>query len=411
MKTFLALAFTFSILFLLSCQKGSDPASVLTVSSFSPANAKINDTVTIIGSGFGSVVSDVTVKINGTQQQLIKLKPDTIQVKLVPGTTSGKISVTVNNQSASSTNDLVIVQVTAAPWTQKKDFAAQWSDYSSALGISAGSRGLYFKKGQLWEYIPQQDSWIRKADKPVDREGAYNCAFVINNQVFIAYGGQTGFDSVKLWAYNLSTDTWTKKKNLPIQPRISPFGFAVNNVGYVGGGQIAFTGNIHAHDFWKYNEQNDSWSKMADFPGPWTIGISGFAIGSEPFVYDAGTGYPQAPLAGTTQGRLWHYNVTSNAWEEKASCPGGAGNFSAAVFSIGNKGYVAVSVTKNPPEPKNDFWMYDPVVNTWTKITDVGGGVRWFGSGFAIGNRGYVGLGTGSTFAQQKKDFWEYTPE
>ena len=410
MKTVVVLSIYVIILFLLGCQKGDEPAPVLTISGFSPANAKVNDTVIITGAGFGSAVSNVTVKINDIPQQVINVKPDTIRIKVISATTSGKISVIIDGQSTSSTNDLVVVQAPVPPWVQKKDFAAQWSDYSSALGISAGNRGFYFK-GQLWEYLPQQDSWIKKADKPADGAGSFNCGFVINNQVFIAYGGYTTLDSVKLWAYNLSTDTWTKKKNLPIQPRISPFGFAVNNVGYVGGGQISFAANMHAHDFWKYDEQNDTWSRMPDFPGPWTIGISGFTIGSEPYVYDAGTGYPQAPLAGTSQGRLWHYNVTSNSWEEKASCPGGTGNFSAAVFSIGTKGYVGVSVTKNPPEPKNDFWMYDPALNTWTKKTDVGGGLRWFGSGFAIGDRGYVGLGTGNTFAQQKKDFWEYTPE
>lgn len=151
--------------------------------------------------------------------------------------------------------------------------------------------------------------------------------------------------------------------------------------------------------------------RLADFPGPWTIGISGWVIGSEAFVYDAGLVFPQAPTGGRGQGRLWQYNVNSNIWIEKASNPGGVNNFSAVAFCLGNYGYVAVSKFKTPAIPKDDFWRYDPVTNTWTKKADIGGDIRLLGGGFVIGNKGYIGLGTGNRYDILHKDFWEYTPD
>jgi hypothetical protein len=352
------------------------------------------------------------VFINGTAAQVIFAADSTLMVKILAGTTTGKILITVNGQTVTSLKELVITS--GGPWIQKGDFPGSWpglgggNDYTNVLGLSVGGKGYFIGKGQMWEYTPSLDEWARKKDGPI---GLYSFAFSIGTKIYVGSGGAYTPDSVQFSEYDIATDTWTKKKNLPVQPRMAPFGFAVNNIGYMGGGQISFDANMNAHDFWKYEAQTDSWSRLADFPGPWTIGISGWVIGNEAFVYDAGLGYPQAPTFLSGKGRLWKYEVSSNEWMEKATNPGGANVMSAVAFAIGNKGYVAVSKVKDPPEPKDDFWMYDPATNTWIKRTDVGGGLRWFGSGFAIGNKGYAGLGTGSTIYQHKKDFWEYSPE
>ncbi len=89
----------------------------------------------------------------------------------------------------------------------------------------------------------------------------------------------------------------------------------------------------------------------------------------------------------------------------------GKNSLSAVAFSIGGRGYLALALDKTPAEPKEDFWMYDPATNAWTKKADVGGGLRWFSAGFAIGNKGYVGLGTGNTESDEKRDIWEYSPD
>ena len=297
------------------------------------------------------------------------------------------------------------------------DFPGSWPglggmgvDFSAVTGISVETKGYFFKGTQLWEYDPAQDTWSRKKDRPAG--SGYSFAFAVANRIYMGSSVSPFVpDSVMLWEYDIANNDWSRKKNLPIQPRIAPFGFSVNNTGFVGGGQVSIGANMNAHDFWRYDASNDTWTRLADFPGPWTIGISGFSIGSQAFVYDAGLGFPQAPTNGHGEGRLWQYDIAGNTWIEKAKNPGGAGAMSAVVFAINNKAYVAVGVSRNPPEPKNDFWVYDPSTNSWAQRTDVGGGVRWFGSGFAIGEKGYVGLGTGNTVFQQKNDFWQYTPE
>ena len=57
-----------------------------------------------------------------------------------------------------------------------------------------------------------------------------------------------------------------------------------------------------------------------------------------------------------------------------------------------------------------DFWEFNPIINTWTKIADFKGGARCGAVGFSIGSEGYVGLGIFFIFGSigYYNDFWAF---
>ena len=55
----------------------------------------------------------------------------------------------------------------------------------------------------------------------------------------------------------------------------------------------------------------------------------------------------------------------------------------------------------------NDFWEYDPQMNTWTQKKSFGGTPRAYAIGFALGNYGYIGTGFDGDYCN---DFWRYDP-
>src|SRR5215217_222334 len=175
----------------------------LIILSFNPDSASIGDTVHIKGKGFGSATSDNLVTINSNSAEVINANDSILIIKILPGTTTGKVSVVSKGQSAISSNNLVIVSV--SPWIQKADFPALWGDFTAVTGISAGGKGFFFKR-ELWEYQPLQNAWVKKADKPSDNGGAYSFAFSISNKIYIGYGGYPGLDSVKLWEYDIANN-------------------------------------------------------------------------------------------------------------------------------------------------------------------------------------------------------------
>ncbi len=389
----------------------------LAITSFSPGSGKADTEVTIRGIGFDPAPAGNRVTINHTETTIISSSDSVLVVKVQPGTTTGKITVTVRGKTANSSSDFVIQH----GWVQKADYPKSWSEYAAngngfINGFSSGDKGYFYKSNQLWEYDPVTNAWTRKADLPSASVKNFCFSFVCNNKVYIGLGAPAeGMDistepgSNEVWEYDIARNQWSKKRGFPGVARVAPFSFSINNIGYMGGGDTTNTGMPAVNDFWRYDPQTDTWSQQAHFPGAQAVGITGFAIGSSGYVFEAGHGNPTAPTAGFDVVNLWKYDPATNSWAQKAVFPS-RGVISATAFTVHQKGYVALGIMDaNSVASKNDFWEYDPAADQWTQKESVGGGIRWFGSSFSIGNKGYVGVGNGEVFDEVKTDFWEYT--
>jgi len=91
-----------------------------------------------------------------------------------------------------------------------------------------------------------------------------------------------------------------------------------------------------------------------------------------------------------------------DAWTQKANLS--TGRYTAAGFSIGNKGYIGTGYDGS--SGLQDFWEYNSLTETWTQKADFGGGARWGARGFSLGNSGYIGIGYDGT--NNLIDFWKY---
>lgn len=76
-------------------------------------------------------------------------------------------------------------------------------------------------------------------------------------------------------------------------------------------------------------------------------------------------------------------------------------------WGINGKGYVATG-TNASDLPTADFHEYDPITDTWTKLTDFPGTARSFAMGVAYQGLGYLGFG--ATRFNYLNDLWSYDP-
>lgn len=85
----------------------------------------------------------------------------------------------------------------------------------------------------------------------------------------------------------------------------------------------------------------------------------------------------------------------------------------AVAFNIDTVGYVGTGES-NTGICYDDFYRYDPKLNRWTQLanlgTDFSDDKRLYAVGFGIDGKGYIGLGEANT-GEQKDDFWEYDPD
>ena len=180
-------------------------------------------------------------------------------------------------------------------------------------------------------------------------------------------------------------------------------GFSINSKAYIGTGYL---NNVDYQDFWEYDPISDIWTQKADFGGGPRESAVGFSINSRGYV---GTG-------GSHQGiwkDFWEYNPTLNTWTQKADC-GTIGRVWAVGFSVNSKGYIGTGLLSNPVWlESNDFWEYDPVLDTWTQKADFGGIPRENAVGFSISSKGYIGSGASPDYpylSNYDQDFWEFDP-
>lgn len=290
-------------------------------------------------------------------------------------------------------------------WTQKAYFGgtARYAAASFSIGakgyIGTGSTSTNTYSNDFWEYDNVTNTWTQKANVGgTPRMSAVG--FSIGNKGYIGTGENPIYLANEFWEYDPSSNSWTQKANFGGSPRIFAVGFSIGNHGYIGTGEYGY--NSHYNDFWEYDPSSNTWTQKANFGGLGRYAAVGFSIGAKGYI---GTGLT---VFGSSSD-FWEYDPTTNTWTQKADFGGGVRSDPVG-FSIGNKGYVGTGWNWGGFSYNiyNDFWEYDPSVDTWTQKTNFGGGIRYNAVGLNISTKGYIGTGTTSSI--NYNDFWEYTP-
>ncbi len=383
------------IFILAACSKNSTMPQIRII-NFSPPSGTQGNSVTITGSGFGTTANAATVYFNG-----IAAKPDSLQdtvifVKVPAGATTGKISLSINGQNTTSTNDFIILPGT---WIRKADLPIL-SGRGIGVGFSIAGKG-YFGFGydggtynnDLYQYDSATNAWAQVASSPGPILESPVC-MVIGNMAYIGIGKTlsttSSGSSGQIWQYDPQNNNWTRKADLPDTLQEGAFGVGIGSVGYAG----LSVGTLGTKAWWQYTPASDAWTRKADYPGLAMQWGTGFAVNGK--IY-SGLGNVSGP-GGNNQ--WWQYDTATDTWTAKNSFPGNVPNFGAA-FTLSGKGYVAGGY---------ECWQYDDVDDTWTQMAFFDDRVA--GSAFVIGNKAFYAAGRHepppNNFLQE--DLWEFDP-
>ena len=172
----------------------------------------------------------------------------------------------------------------ADTWTKLSDFPGGVRAIAVSLVINGkayvisgfSSFSVSSNHKDVWEFNPQNNSWIQKADfQGTARSSASR--FVIGNKGYFG----TGTDENDFWEYNPFNDSWIQKKDFPGTSRGEALGFSIENMGYLGCGSSFANGTMTLHkDLYSYDPINDNWIKIEDFSGDARTMAVGFAVGA-----------------------------------------------------------------------------------------------------------------------------------
>lgn len=104
------LLFTGLGIFLTYCTKDDPLVQAPQITGVTPDSAYVADTVIIAGTNFSTTTADNTVHFNGSQAVVLKATSTSITTVVPDGATTGKVTVTIHNTSASTQNDFIILR-------------------------------------------------------------------------------------------------------------------------------------------------------------------------------------------------------------------------------------------------------------------------------------------------------------
>ncbi len=213
-----------------------------------------------------------------------------------------------------------------------------------------------------------------------------------------------------------SLGVWKEMADVPISAsnitgRAFATSFVIGNYAYVGLGLSNNEGEPMLSDFWKYDPTNNSWSGVA--PMPIQVGREravSFVVDGKAYV---GTGFSSNiayDSARVYYNDFYRYDPGNNTWSKIANFPG-AVRSDAISFVLNGKGYVSCGTDDSLTKGYNDMYAYDPTSNTWNKEADFPVKNLYGASAFVCNhnNEAYV-IGGASFGGYLSTGFYKFTP-
>jgi N-acetylneuraminic acid mutarotase len=223
--------------------------------------------------------------------------------------------------------DLYEFDATTNIWTKKANMpAVRDAGFSFAVGgkgyVGCGFNGSGVVNN-FYQYDPIADKWteLTAMDQPL----IFPSSFIINDTAYVVGGADfMGMESMVLYRYNPSKDTWETLEDFPGDLRQAATSFVLNYEGYYCGGMAQYTTTYK--DIWKFSPATGHWSKVnATLPTDYTVWQS--AVSTGPWVSEhpnyvmfiAGAGFFHDSLLFSSRSFIFNLQTASVAKTDNAT--------------------------------------------------------------------------------------------
>lgn len=237
-------------------------------------------------------------------------------------------------------------------------------------------------------------------NKPIGVETHAIGACVLGNDIY-TYGGSTAANLVSTFQrYNCQSLTWSSALSSSPGVRSGPAMETLNGLIYMHGGAISAT--TMTNELWVYTPSTNTWTKSTSTPPGSPRYYHGHAALGGKIYYFGGTG-----ASSTQYNGIYSYDPATNGWAILATMDlvkhgMGTAASESLIYTFG--GLNGATVQAN-------LHVYDPVANTYTKITPVSTSnpsARVYPSLIYYQGSLYMFGGLTSSSGGQVNDFWRY---
>lgn len=222
--------------------------------------------------------------------------------------------------------------------------------------------------------------------------------FVTGNKAYVGTGLKAGFVNANdFYEYTAGSDSWRRIADLPAQPRQYAGTFSLNGFGYLtcGIGQ----NNVRYKDCWKYNPGTDTWTALPDFPGEAREGQQTAVYGNYAYAF-----FGQR-VTGDFFKQVWRFDGGTETWSRLPDFPASPRFLSAHAQTADAVYFVSGNDSTGGFTP--EVWQFKFMDESWHRLADFPGAPRWYGKGLAFDSKLYFGTGWDS---ETLNDFWVFDP-
>ncbi len=391
------------------------------ITTFSPSEGTLGDTITLKGKFFSARTLSNDVKFGAINSKVVTSN-DSIIICIVPSGIPNivPIFVTVSGNNTQSSDNFIV----ASPLIN--DFTPKVGAFEDIVTIS-GANFTLIKENNIVKFN-EQNAEITEVSKTQIKVKVPTSIISKENSVSVTINNQTNTSGIKFTVLPPSINSISSNQGFignTIQINGNNFCpvssgnkvlFEERIATIISSSKTSITANVPSgiynnrtfkievnvaaqSSFSEDFTLKDVWIRKADLPlgnlpeyGPRRYAGTAFAINDKGY---AGLGFD------AIDNGFFRYDQTENKWSPIASYPGGIRGY-AASFVIDGKGYVGMGTSGN--DVKSDFWKYDPQTDAWESVAPIPVPFGYAAYGFTKNGKGYVVTKNGAD------NFWEYDP-
>lgn len=200
--------------------------------------------------------------------------------------------------------------------------------------------------------------------------------------------------------------TFEKKASFPGKGLASAISFVINEKAYVAFGRNFET--TCSNECWQYDPIEDKWTKNKDIPLTARVKAIAAVVNGKAYV-GLGFNLEKADGVRNDPGILkdfWMYDPVLDSWTQKADFPTNATD-GCVSFVINNDIYICGGF--HGEGFTRDSWKYNTLTNQWEKTVNLPG--RFRAVAVCCCDSLHIFYGTGFHDADSKNDWWEFSPQ
>jgi len=378
------------------------------ITSISPTSGSVGSLVTITGSNLSN---QTALTIGGVAAIPISNNGNTIVAMVMPGATTGVVSVTTIGGTGNSIGNFTIATIPALNTQQGNKLvgtnntgtASQgWSVAISADGNTAVLGGLNDNGGQgaAWVFVRTGNTWSQQGNKLVgtgnvgNATQGYSVGISADGNTVIVGGPQDNNQNGAAWVFVRNGTTWSQQGNKLVGTGGIANPSQGNSVALSADGNTAIVGgwfdNSSVGAVWVFTRSGTTWSQQGNkLVGTGSVGSprqgQSLALSA-----NGNTAIVGGAQDNNFNGAAWVFSRSGTTWTQQGSKLVGSGNIgsagqgrSVAISADGNTALVGGNGDNNS---QGAIWIYTRTGSSWAQQ---GGKIVGTGSIGASPQQGY----------------------